>query len=45
MYIHSTAKAGSDGVDYNFLKPGDPLYREDLDKGILYIGSIYPLDK
>ena len=45
IYIHSTAKAGSDGVDYNSLKPGDPLYREDLDKGILYIGSIYPLDK
>lgn len=43
LYIHSTAKAGSDGVDYNSLKEGDPLYRKDLAEGITEIGSLYPL--
>ncbi len=42
IYIHSTAKAGSDGVDYNSLVPGDPIYREDLDKSIEGIGSLFP---
>lgn len=41
LYIHSTAKAGSDGVDYNSLDEKDPIYREDLAKGILDIGSIF----
>lgn len=45
MYIHSTAKAGSDGVDYNSLKADDPLYREDLDRSITELGSVYPLHK
>ncbi len=43
LYIHSTAKAGSDGVDINSLVPGDSIYREDLAKGILEVGSLYPL--
>ena len=41
LYIHSTAKAGSDGVDINSLVEGDPLYREDLAKGILDVGSMF----
>ena len=41
LYIHSTAKAGSDGVDFNSLVPGDPIYREDLAKGILEVGSLF----
>lgn len=41
LYIHSTAKAGSDGVDYNSFLPGDPLYRQDLAEGILEVGSIF----
>ncbi len=41
LYIHSTAKAGSDGVDYNSLVPGDPLYRQDLAEGILQVGSLF----
>lgn len=43
LYLHSTGKAGSDGVVYNSLKEGDPLYRRDLAEGILYVGSLYPL--
>lgn len=41
LYIHSTAKAGSDGVDYNSLSEGDPLYRKDLAEGITGIGSVF----
>lgn len=41
LYLHSTAKAGDDGFAVNSLKEGDPLYREDLAKGILEIGSIF----
>ena len=41
QYIHSTAKAGSDGVDYNALSPQSPLYREDLANGILAAGSLF----
>ena len=41
MYIHSTAKAGSDGVDYNSLCPGDPLFRKDLAEGITGIASLF----
>lgn len=42
LYIHSTARAGSDGVDYNSFAPGDPLYRQDLAEGILEVGSLFP---
>ncbi len=38
-YIHSTGKAGSDGVDINSLNPADPDYREDLTRKIEHIGS------
>lgn len=38
-YIHSTAKAGSDGVVINSLESSAPDYREDLAKGILAAGS------
>lgn len=40
-YIHSTGRAGDDGVVINSLSPTDPDYREDLEKGILAIGSIF----
>lgn len=41
MYIHSTSKAGSDGVVLNSLCPGHPLYRHDLAKGVLAVGSVF----
>ena len=41
MYIHSTARAGSDGVTINSLEEGSPLYRQDLAEGITMIGSIF----
>lgn len=41
LYLHSTAKAGSDGVDINSFLPGDPLYRKDLHEGILEVGSLF----
>lgn len=40
-YVHSTAKNGSDGVVINSLNPSDPDYREDLDKGMTAVGSIF----
>ncbi|NCB64016.1 MAG: peptidase [Clostridia bacterium] len=40
-YIHSTARNGSDGVVINSLNPGDADYREDLDKGMTAVGSIF----
>ena len=40
-YIHSTSKAGSDGVVLNSLCPGHPLYRHDLATGVLAVGSIF----
>ena len=40
-YIHSTAFNGSDGTVINSLVPGDPDYREDLDKGMTAVGSIF----
>ena len=30
LYIHSTGKAGDMGVVINSLRPGHPLFREDL---------------
>ena len=41
LYLHSTAKAGSDGVTINSFLPGDPLYRQDLHEGILEVGSLF----
>ena len=41
LYIHSTAKAGSDGVDINSLCPDDPLFRKDLLESITGIGSLF----
>ena len=40
-YIHSTAHNGSDGVVVNSLCPDHPDYREDLDKGMTAVGSIF----
>lgn len=40
-YIHSTARCDSDGVVINSLRPEDPDYREDLDKGMTAVGSIF----
>ncbi|HPF53320.1 MAG TPA: NlpC/P60 family protein [Eubacteriales bacterium] len=40
-YINSTSAAGSDGVVINSLNEGDPKYREDHAKNILYVGSIF----
>ena len=40
-YIHSTGKAGSDGVVINSFDPSDPLYREDLARDVLAAGSIF----
>lgn len=40
-YIHSTGKAGDDGVTINSLDPADPDYREDLDKGMTAVGSYF----
>lgn len=41
LYLHSTAKAGSDGVDLNSLVKTDPLFREDLAGSITAVGSLY----
>ncbi|MBO4887581.1 MAG: C40 family peptidase [Firmicutes bacterium] len=41
LYIHSTAKAGSDGVDINSLSETDPLFRKDLLESIEGIGSLF----
>ena len=41
LYIHSTAKAGSDGVDINSLAENDPLFRKDLLESIEGIGSLF----
>ena len=40
-YIHSTGKAGSDGVCINSLNPGDPAYREDLDRSMIAAGTYF----
>lgn len=42
-YIHSTARAGSDGVVINSLDPAAPDYRPDLAEGLLAAGSVFPL--
>lgn len=40
-YIHSTGKAGSDGVVINSFNPASPLYREDLAGSVIATGSIF----
>ncbi len=40
-YIHSTARTGSNGVVINSLVPDDPLYREDLDEGMIAAGTVF----
>lgn len=40
-YVHSTARRGSDGVVVNSLDPAAPDYREDLDKAMTAVGSIF----
>lgn len=39
-YIHSTARAGSNGVVVNSLVPGDPDYREDLLRCLYAVGGV-----
>lgn len=40
-FIHSTGRAGDDGVVINSLDPKAPDYREDLAKGITAVGSLF----
>ena len=40
-YIHSTGKAGSDGVVINSLDPADPDYRPDLPEKLTGAGSYF----
>ena len=42
-YIHSTARAGSDGVVVNSLDPEQPDYRGDLREKLLTAGTVFPL--
>lgn len=41
MYIHSTGAAASGGVVYNSLDPASALYREDLDRNLTAVGTIF----
>ena len=41
LYIHSTGAAASGGVVYNSLDPASPLYREDLDRKLTAVGTIF----
>lgn len=40
-YIHATARNGSDGVVINSLESSDPDYREDLNKSLYAVGSLF----
>ena len=42
QYIHSTARAGSDGVVINSLDPAASDYRPDLAASLLAAGSVFP---
>ena len=42
-FIHSTARAGSDGVVINSLDPSAPHCRPDLAASLLAAGSVFPL--
>lgn len=44
-YIHSTARAGSDGVVINSLDPTQPDYRADLPDKLLTAGTVFPLEQ
>ena len=41
-FVHSTAKAGSDGVVINSLSPHAPDFRQDLKESLLAVGSVLP---
>ncbi len=41
LYIHSTARTGSNGVDFNSFDSKDKRYRKDLDEGLLKVGTIF----
>lgn len=41
VYLHSTGKAGSDGVVFNSLNPASPIYREDLDQKFTGAGTYF----
>lgn len=41
LYLHSTARTGSNGVDINSFNPKDKNYRKDLDEGLLKVGTIF----
>lgn len=41
LYLHSTARTGSNGVDINSFDPKDLRYRKDLDEGLLKVGTIF----
>lgn len=41
LYIHATARSGDDGVTINSFYPDSPLYREDLPRRILAVGSYF----
>jgi len=43
-YIHSTGKAGDNGVVINSLIPGDPCYREDLIGRLYAAGGVRVMD-
>lgn len=45
QYIHSTARAGSDGVVINSLDPSASDYRPDLAEKLLAVGSVFPLTR
>lgn len=40
-YIHSTARAGDNGITFNSLDPDAPDYREDLKNMITQVGSYF----
>lgn len=42
-YIHSTARAGSDGVVVNSLDPAHPDYRADLAGQLITAGTVFPI--
>ena len=41
LYIHSTGRAGDDGVTVNSLDADAPLYRADLPARLLAVGSYF----
>lgn len=41
MYVHATARGGSDGVVLNSLDPASPCYRADLAQSVTAAGSVF----